>query len=275
LHHLPYAAGNAVDIIKHEWLCRVLDWLPADTRYLDAFAGPLTSPLDPRVRIRLTCAPAELRLRELQLKAVNNDRYLGSVMLARQVLATRGSVSAFDIEPRLRENYREHGIQLEEELEHGLDAATLKGYDLLLIDPFNIFRPYPDKAALDPANQDRVTRFWRETANHKGALLIYICNPDPGSKAARRYYEDLAFLREQRLFYRVVVPPLPTTGIRGEGEYYGELLYLPELLESDQLSWREASLTRGARAVAETLQLGYAELTAAEYSTERLELISG
>jgi len=272
--HLDYEIGNAGDLMRHEWLCRVLDWLPDGGRFLDPFAGPLTHQPSRRVRIRLTSAPAELRLRHLQLKALNNGRYLGSTMLARQVLATRAVVRSYDDDETRRKAYREHDIEIEEALKRGFDAPLLKGYHLINFDPANLFRPDPSKVALDPDNQDRVRAFWEQATIYKSALLIYVVNPDPQSKIVQRYHEYLALVRRRRLAYQVVIPLLPGSAVAGEDRYFYEVLYLPEKHDAVEAAWRRASLVEGARAMARTLHLDYAETEAPGYASDILEFIT-
>ncbi len=272
--NLDYEIGNAGDLIRHEWLCRILDWLPDGARFLDPFAGPLTHQPSRRVRVRLTSAPAELRLRHLQLKALNNGRYLGSTMLARQVLATRACVRSYDDDEARRDSYREHDIEVEDELDSGFDAPLLKGYHLINFDPAYLFRPDPGKVALDPDNQDRLRSFWERAAAYRGALLVFVVNPDPQSTIVQRYHQDLELVHRRRMAYRVVVPPLPGSGVAGEESYIYELLYLPERHDAVEAAWRRVSLLEGARAAARTLHLGLAEVETPGYPSDTLEFIT-
>lgn len=270
-----HEAGNSGDLIKHEWLTRVLDWLPPNGSYLDAFAGPTTHPLSVRSKTRLSAAPMELKLLTEQRPAIRGCSYYGSSVLARNKLAECHTIHVYDENNEYGADYENENIEVETRLEHGLDALGLGDYSLVLIDPDFFFQPHPDKGVLDESNEDRLRRFWREVADYPHALLISLDNEAPQSPHAGRYNLDLDLVQRHRLIVRCIVPPIAETGINGEDCCFRELIYLPEAELNDDLlaRWRLSSLRRGAAAVAETLGLEFRVVPRPTYGKDAVEFI--
>jgi hypothetical protein len=276
----PYDSGNAGDLIKHEWLLRVLDWLPAGGRFFDAFAGPPKHALNPRVRDRLAAAPAELRLRIAQEEEMKKGYYLGSALLGKNALRSEGSIQVFDTNTDYVPWYEDClSIPFEQTLTDGWNSLTLgttekREKTLVLIDPYNFFRPNPKQQATHSKNQNIVNNNWSLIQNYPGPLLIFILNLDPNNSIGKTYVKTLTNLKKRYTVFHTVVPPLQGTGIKGEGKYYVELLYLPgKNIDKKEQLWRDNSLKRGAEAVAQTLKLHFKILNDPSYTQNIVEYI--
>jgi hypothetical protein len=269
----PYDAGNAGDLIKHEWLLRVLDWIHRRGTYLDAFAGVPNRRLVPKVADRLLGAPTELRLRRVQEVTMAQGHYLGSSELARRH-GSEPQVLVFEEDPEKKAELERAGFAVLELAENsGYNAlesenlAAMPPVQLVLIDPYNaIERSERHKPAPE--------HFWADLGEFPGAVLLFVLNKDPNSEYGALYRQRLARLSLQRPIFRAIVPPIPESGIRGEDDKFVEMSYL---LEPDapwmDVEKRIVSLRTGARAVANTLGLHFEDRTRPGYEFDRVEFI--
>ncbi len=269
----PYDAGNAGDLIKHEWLLRALDWIHRRGTYLDAFAGVPNRALVPKVADRLLDAPTELRLRRVQESSMAQGRYLGSTELARRH-RNEPEVMVFEEDPEKKVALEEAGFSvLELSGGSGYNAlrsgnlAAMPPVQLVLIDPYNAIekserhKPAPDY-------------FWEDLGVFPGAVLFFVLDKDPNSEYGALYRQRLARLSLQRPIFRTIVPPILESGVRGEDNKFVEMSYL---LEPDapwmDVERRIVSLRTGARAVAVTLGLHFEDRTRPGYEYDRVEFI--
>lgn len=269
----PYDAGNAGDLIKHEWLLRALDWVLRRGTYLDAFAGVPSRKLVPEAADRLLDAPAELRLRKVQEPGMAQGRYLGSAELARRH-RNEPQVMVFEEDPENKVALEEAGFSVLELSDNsGYNAlrsgnlAAMPPVQLVLIDPYNAIekserhKPAPDA-------------FWEDLGIFPGAVLFFVLDRNPGSRYGILYRQRLARLSLRRPIFRAIVPPILESGVRGEDNKFVEMLYLPE----PDAAWfdverRIVSLRTGARAVAAALGLHFEDRTRPGYEFDRVEFI--
>ncbi|MCK4593594.1 hypothetical protein KAU45_03765 [bacterium] len=269
----PYDAGNAGDLIKHEWLLRALDWIRRRGTYLDAFAGVPNRKLVPEAADRLLDAPTELRLRRVQEASLAQGRYLGSSELARRH-RNEPQVMVFEEDPEKKVALEEAGFSvLELSGGSGYNAlrsgnlAAMPPVQLVLIDPYNAIekserhKPAPDT-------------FWKDLGVFPGAVLFFVLDKNPGSRYGILYRQRLARLSLRRPIFRAIVPPILESGVRGEDNKFVEMLYLPE----PDAVWfdverRIVSLRTGARAVAAALGFHFDDRTRPGYEYDRVEFI--
>ncbi|HUT97684.1 MAG TPA: hypothetical protein VM054_01250 [bacterium] len=273
MSNFPYDAGNAGDLIKHEWLLRSLDWILPRGTYLDAFAGVPNRRLVPKVADRLLAAPAELRLRGVQKDTMAQGYYLGSTELARRHKSDP-QVMVFEEDPIKKAELEKAGFAiLELPGGSGYNAlrsenlAAMPPIQLALVDPYNVIEK-PDERELAPET------FCKDMGQFPGAVLFFVPDRNPGSHYGIVYRKRLACLSLRRPVLRAIVPPLLNSGIRGEDSCFAELLYLPE----PDAAWfdverRIVSLRTGARAVATTLGLHFESRTRPAYEYDRVEFI--
>jgi len=184
----PYDHGNAGDLIKHEWLLRALDWIPAGSNYLDAFAGMPEAPLVAAVESRIQAAPNELRLRVAQTE-FHRRRYLGSLELARRH-HNHPQVRWFDKEKDVifsigerhtPYNYLPNYVHIED----GYRAITINhlrtSMQLVLIDPFNLLK-------------DIQSNLWDDLTAFNNAVLVFILNENP--RVGRRVHPPAVRCRD-------------------------------------------------------------------------------
>lgn len=258
MNAMPYDAGNAGDLIKHEWLLRALAWLPTGWVFFDPFAGRPSYDVTEAVRSRLLRAPGGLLLKEAQSQALAAGRYLGSSGLAAKWFAAKGlgvgRVHCFDRDEGRLNNLRSSGFSTIDTLSgdgYSIldDPQKLPGAGLLLLDPFNLLG---DQLADDA--------FWQKLAAWPWAALVFVLNLDPDNDKGRNYGKRLEELRRAWPLLHCVIAPLRGSNVEGESKYHVEMLYLPEInVTADELSRREAELTTGARAVADTLGLTFSD----------------
>lgn len=265
---MRYAAGNAGDLIKHEWLLRCLDWLPEGGCFYDPFAGKAEYEAAQAVGERLLAAPADLRLREAQSDALSRGRYLGSTRLAERFIP-KSNIHCFDKDANKRNALQQAGYTIVPPIDND-------GYRALEEIPPQ--QPKPQLVLLDPYNLlgelrgNRLDAFWSDLAVWPGALLLFILNKDPDNRTAAQYAARLSELGGERSLARSLVPPISNSGINGERKSFVEMLYLPEKnVTPASFEVPGRCLARGADAVAETLGLGFAEVPTPTYSRERIE----
>ncbi|MBD3373330.1 MAG: hypothetical protein GF403_11525 [Candidatus Coatesbacteria bacterium] len=265
---MRYDAGNAGDLIKHEWLLRCLDWLPEGGCFYDPFAGKPEYEAIEAVRERILAAPAALRLRDAQSDALSRGRYLGSTGLAGRLLP-KSSVMCFDEDGNKRTALQSAGLVI-------VHPNDDDGYRALEEMPQR--QPTPQLVLLDPYNLlgdlrgKRLNAFWSHLADWTEALLLFILNIDPANRTAGQYSSQLLALSAERRLARCIVPPTPNSGIKGEQKSFVEMLYLPEKSVTPySINVRCRCLARGADVVAETLGLDFAKVSTPTYSRERVE----
>ncbi len=269
----PYDAGNAGDLIKHEWLLRSLDWILPRGTYLDAFAGVPNRRLVPKVADRLLAAPPELRLRGVQKETMAQCLYLGSTEMARQH-ASEPEVLVFEEEADKKAELERAGFSVLELADNsGYNAlesenlAAMPPIQLVLLDPYN---------AIEKSKRHKPApeQFWLDLGEFPGAVLLFVLNKDPGGEYGSLYRRRMARLSWGRPIFRAIVPPILDSGIRGEDDKFVEMSYLPE----PEAAWvdverRIVSLRTGARAVANTLGLHFESRTRPAYEYDRVEFI--
>jgi hypothetical protein len=269
----PYDAGNAGDLIKHEWLLRSLDWILRRGTYLDAFAGVPNRRLVPKVADRLLAAPMELRLRGVQKETMAQGHYLCSTELARRH-RSEPEVLVFEEDAEKKAELERAGFSVLELAENsGYNAlesenlAAMPPIQLVLLDPYN---------AIEKSERHKPApeRFWLDLGEFPGAVLLFVLNKDPGGEHGSLYRRRIARLSWGRPIFRAIVPPILNSGIRGEDDKFAEMSYLPE----QGAAWvdverRIVSLRTGARAVANTLGLHFESRTRPAYEYDRVEFI--
>lgn len=265
---MRYAAGNAGDLIKHEWLLRCLDWLPEGGGFYDPFAGKPEYEAVRAVRERIVAAPADLRLRDAQYVALSAGKYRGSTGLAESFIS-KSSILCFDEDGNKRTTLQKAGYTIVHP--NGGDGyKALEGIHqqqprlhLVLLDPYNLLGELQGK---------RLDAFWSDLADWPEALLLFILNIDPANRTAGQYTSRLLALSTERRLARGIVPPTPNSGIKGEQKSFVEMLYLPEKsVTPASFEKRSRCLARGTDAVAETLGLDSARVQTPTYSLERVE----
>lgn len=265
---MRYAAGNAGDLIKHEWLLRCLDWLPEDSCFYDPFAGKPEYEAVRAVRKRILAAPADLRLRDAQYVALSAGTYRGSTGLAESFIS-KSSILCFDEDGNKRTTLQKAGYTIvHPNGDDGYRALEEMPQQqprlhLVLLDPYNLLGELQGK---------RLDAFWSDLAAWPRALLLFILNIDPANRTAGQYSSRLLALSAKRCLIRCIVPPTPNSGIKGEQKSFVEMLYLPEKrVTPAAFQTRSRCLARGADAVAETLGLDFAKVPTPTYSLERVE----
>ncbi|MCX7021531.1 MAG: hypothetical protein NTW26_04505 [bacterium] len=273
MNDFPFDAGNAGDLIKHEWLLRSLDWIHRRGTYLDAFAGIPNRRLAPKVEGRLLAAPAELRLRNVQKETMAQKLYLGSTELARRHMS-EPRVLVFEEDADKKAELEQAGFSV-------LELAGNSGYSALKSENLAVMPPI-QLVLLDPYNaiekserhKPAPVHFWPDLGEFPGAVLLFVLNQDPGGEYGSLYRRRMARLSCIRPIFRAIVPPILDSGIRGEDDKFAEMSYLPE----QGAAWvdverRIVSLRTGARAVANTLGLHFESRTRPAYEYDRVEFI--
>ncbi|HOD36350.1 MAG TPA: hypothetical protein PLR20_09820 [Syntrophales bacterium] len=139
-----YRVGNIGDLLKHSWLIEILALLKKQKaappfHYADTFSGfaeyPIGRGLAARIKKRLSRSP----LFRIQENALRQDRYYGSVTIARQVLGPSARVEVFDKNPKALEGFKGSGAAMLK-IKSGYDVLKKKKpYDLIFLDPYDDF----------------------------------------------------------------------------------------------------------------------------------------
>ena len=240
---LPYDMGNAGDLLKHGVLAEFVRWQceqGRSFRFIDLFGGEPCNQSAPdsddkaakrrmMVAMRIRELPEWTALKKAQT-GIGQDRYYGSGLLAHEVARKyeKGKVRVLvnDSCEARRERLRESGLSLLDEDEEFRDISSdayeafakivddrrLKEDDLVLIDPFAEFLPSKAREIIPKM----------ATAAERAAVLLFALNLDPCNRVGQRFERLLK--KHLPEAWRMTMPPLRFTGIRGESKYHAEVV---------------------------------------------------
>ena len=134
-----YRVGNIGDLLKHSWLIEILAYLKKQKAaspfyHADTFSGfvdyRIGRGLSDRIKNRLSRSP----LFRIQENALRQDRYYGSVTIARKVLGSSARLEVFDRNPKALEGFKGSGAAMLK-IKSGYDVLKKKKpYDLIFLD---------------------------------------------------------------------------------------------------------------------------------------------
>ena len=245
---LPYDMGNAGDLLKHGVLAEFVCWrssLGASVRFLDLFGG---NPYDDNVTDKIVRRVDTLEGSALHKAQpyIGEKRYYGSgglvLNLARRIDGSRVAVFAADRDPKKREKLQDAGMSmLEEAFPSGESTSNYDAYsafgkiapqttegDLALIDPFNDFLK-PDRNQSNRAI-DIIPQMAKMAEN--ASVILFALNLNPFNPVGRRFDE----LLEEHLNGGLIMtcPPLRGTGVRGECNYFADVVLASQTLSGDR-----------------------------------------
>ncbi len=234
---LPYDMGNAGDLLKHGVLAEYVRWqcgLGVPLRFLDPFGGEPWGPAVPEVARRVGALTAGA-LRVAQT-GIEDGRYYGSGFVVRHTAEAAGTkvrILSGDASGARRERLRASGLEMLDdvfsaragETEHDaragydgyrmLDAIVdgAEAGDLVLIDPFFDDFVRGRAAEVVPAMAKVAAR---------AVALLFVLNPNPDDAAGQRF--DALLQQHLHGAWRTACPPISETGVRGESNYYAEVV---------------------------------------------------
>lgn len=177
-----YRVGNIGDLLKHSWLIEILAFLKEQKAaspflYADTFSGfadyPIGRGLAERIKKRFSRTP----LFRIQEKALRQDRYYGSVTIAREILGLSARIEVFDRNPKALEGFKGPGVALLK-IKSGYDVLKKKKpYDLIFLDPYDDFLDEHEEVLariLHKAEDSSILLFFpfRHPAEEKGVLRV-------------------------------------------------------------------------------------------------------
>ena len=245
---LPYDMGNAGDLLKHGVLAEFVRWQceqGKSFRFIDLFGGEPCNQSAPdsddgaakrrmMVAMRVRELPESTALRKAQT-GIGQDRYYGSGLLVRKVSAQTGkgdvSILVNDSCEARRERLRESGLSLLDEEFPDVDFDAYKAFeeivpqdkeivrqdklrkdDLVLIDPFSDF--------LKSKANEVIPQMAK--AAKRAAVLLFALNLDPCNRVGQKF--EALLKKHLPEAWRMTMPPLRFTGIRGESKYHAEVV---------------------------------------------------
>ncbi len=177
-----YRVGNIGDLLKHSWLIEILAYLKKQKAaspfyHADTFSGfvdyRIGRGLSDRIKNRLSRSP----LFRIQENALRQDRYYGSVTIARKVLGSSARLEVFDRNPKALEGFKGPGVALLQ-IKSGYDVLKKKKpYDLIFLDPYDDFLDEHEAVLariLHKAEDSPILLFFpfRHPAQEKGVLRV-------------------------------------------------------------------------------------------------------
>jgi len=254
---LPYDMGNAGDLLKHGVLAEFVRWRRergASFRFIDLFGGEPSECPHPGVASRVLALPKDIALRAAQpdIEAVQEPCYYGSGHLVKNIADKIDSgnvcILVSDSCPARRKRLKDSGLSLLDE-KFSFDGYTafkeivLGDGDLVLIDPFACF--------LRKGKYKTVIPQIAEAIEQGAAVILFALNLNPCNSVGRKFEKLLKDYLPKA--WRMTMPPLRFTRIRGESKYHAEVILAAKVLEGEAGADDVADLKKCLEKLAEHL----------------------
>lgn len=247
---LPYDMGNAGDLLKHGILAEFVRWRfdqGGAFRFIDLFGGELcnqpASDDDAAKRARMVAKrvrvllPQNNALRTAQA-GIERDCYYGSGLLVKKMaeLAGRNDVCVIvnDSCRERRKRFEKSNLSLLDEEFPGVSSDAYDAFkeivfqdklqenDLVLIDPFNDL--LKEKKYVNVIPQ-------MAKAAERATVLLFALNLNPCNKIGQGFDKFLDDHLPKA--WRMTMPPLRYSGIKGESTYHAETVLVARALEDE------------------------------------------